>query len=131
MRKLISGLITIMVFALMLTGCGNFGPVNKTLTVTEVRWSEMGAGQPIVMTYTELEAGDVIYRGFSSVITIKSVTEDKLVLDIDGYLVEPNADGSIDLRADPLQSFTLKDGDTVEFVTQTMDAGENITITFE
>ena len=131
MRKLISGLITIMVFALMLTGCGNFGPVNKTLTVTEVRWSEMGAGQPIVMTYTELEAGDVIYRGFSSVITIKSVTEDKLVLDIDGYLVEPNADGSIDLRADPLKSFTLTDGDSVEFVTQTMDAGENITITFE
>lgn len=131
MRKLISGLITIMVFALMLTGCGNFGPVNKTLTVTEVRWSEMGAGQPIVMTYTELEAGDVIYNGSSAKITIKSVTEDKLVLDIDGYLIEPNADGSIDLRADPLKSFTLKDGDTVEFVTQTMDAGGNITIAFE
>ena len=131
MRKLISGLITIMVFALMLTGCGNLRSVNKTITVTEDRWDDAGAVETTEMTYGELKAGDVIYNGSSAKITIKSVTEDKLVLDIDGYLVRPNDDGSIDLRADPLKSFTLTDGDSVEFVTQTMDAGENITITFE
>ena len=124
-------MIIISVFALMLTGCGNSGPVNKTLTVTVVRWNETGASQPIVMTYNELKAGDVIYRGFSSVITIKSVNENKVVFDIDGYLVIPNDDGSINLNADPLESLILTSGDTVELATQTMDEGGNITITFE
>lgn len=131
MRKLISSLIIIAVFALMLTGCVNSGPVNKTLTVTEVRWSENGASQPIVMTYNELKAGDVIYRGFSSVITIKSVNENKVVFDIDGYLVRPNDDGSINLHDDPLKSVFVTSGNSVELVTQTMDAGGNITISFE
>ena len=131
MRKLISSLIITAIFALMLTGCGNSGPVNKTLTVTEIRWNEMGAGTPIVMTYTELRAGDVIYKGFSSVITIKSVNENKVVFDIDGYLVRPNDDGTINLREEPLKSVFVTSGNSVELVTQTMDAGGNITITFE
>ena len=34
----------------------------------------------------------------------------KLVLDIDGYLVEPNEDGTINMQAEPLKKVTLEKG---------------------
>lgn len=57
--------------------------------------------------------------------------EDRIVLDIDGCLVEPNDNGSINLNADPLEEVELEAGESITLVSQTMDAGIRLVITYE
>ena len=62
---------------------------------------------------------------------MKTVTENRLVLEIDGYMVEPNDDGTINLNAEPVKTIELTKGQSIELDSQTMDAGFNLLISYE
>ena len=106
-------------------------PVDTTLTIQETRWAETGSGEEDPVVYNPLEAGDTVYDYMDCEIEIGSVTEDRIVLDIDGCLVEPNDNGSINLNADPLEEVELEAGESITLVSQTMDAGIRLVITYE
>ena len=80
--------------------------------------------------YSDITVGDELYNGFQSTVTVKSVSEKKIVLSLTGCLVEPNAGGSIDLRKEPLKEVTLKKGEEIVLKSQTMDAGVKLTISY-
>nr|MCR5117111.1 hypothetical protein [Lachnospiraceae bacterium] len=83
------------------------------------------------VTYFPIQKGELLYDDFDSSIKVRSVNAKKLVLDIDGYLVEPNEDGTINMQAEPLKKVTLEKGRSIQLVTLSMDAGSNISISFE
>ncbi len=78
-----------------------------------------------------IKFGDEVYNGSGSIITVKSISKSKLILSVDGCFVEPNEDGTINLRKDPIKKMTLKSGQTIEIVSQTMDAGVELNISYE
>ena len=80
---------------------------------------------------TILRKGEEVYNGFNSVITIDSVSNREIVLKIEGCLVEPNADGSVNLSKEPLKEITVKRDETVKLVSQTMDGGVKLEIKYE
>ena len=106
-------------------------PIDRELTVQVREWSELGGEDADPVVFSPVFKGDELYSGFSSVITVKNANEDRVVLAIDGCLVEPNKDGTINMNKEPLKSVTLEEGGSIELVSQTMDAGVNITITLE
>lgn len=106
-------------------------PIDRELTVQVREWSELGGEDDDPVVFSPVFKGDELYSGFSSTITVKNANEDRVVLAIDGCLVEPNKDGTINMNKEPLKSVTLEEGGSIELVSQTMDAGVNITITFE
>ena len=77
------------------------------------------------------KAGDEVYNGFSSTITVKSVTDDEIEFELTGCLVEANSNGSVNLNKDPLTKLTLKKGDKIKLASQTMDAGVKITLEYK
>ena len=123
-------LLTILLMS-CLSGCGKAETADKKLTVTASEWWELGGEDLDPVVFSPVKKGDEVYNGYSSVITVKSVSEDKIVLAIDGGLVEPNEDGSINLNREPLKKLTLEPGQSVELASQTMDAGVHIMISFE
>ncbi|MBO4458078.1 MAG: hypothetical protein J5802_10185 [Butyrivibrio sp.] len=129
-----------------LCGCGTAGGENENspmpnkienngegtgLYIKEGLWSSGGHCGDNEYTYSDLKAGDEIYNDWDSVITVKSVDDEKVVLSIDGCFVEPNEDGSINLNKQPLKKLTINRGETVEIETQTMDAGAKLEISYE
>ena len=94
------------------------GPVDKTLSVQETKWYETGSTVNDPVIYNPLEAGDVVYDDGYYRIEIESVNEDVIVLDVDGCLVEPNSD-------------EIAAGESIELVSQTMDAGIDLIISYE
>ena len=112
-------------------GCGNAEPVQTTLSIEETQWSELGSSTDDPIVITPLQRGDVVYDSNETKITVKSVTESRLVLEIDGFMVEPNDDGSINLGAEPLKIIDLTKGQSIEIDSQTMDAGFNLLISYE
>lgn len=112
-------------------GCGNDEPVQVNLSVCETEWSEFGSSTADPIIYTQLKRGDVVYDSNETKITVKSVTENRLVLEIDGFMVEPNDDGSINLGAEPLKIIDLTKGQSIEIDSQSMDAGFNLLISYE
>ena len=106
-------------------------PVDTTLSVQDIHWNETGSSENEPAIYSPVETGDIVYDYMDCEIEVKSVSEDSVVLDIDGCLVEPNSDGSINLRADPLEQIELEAGESITLVSQTMDAGIRIVITYE
>lgn len=107
------------------------GPVDMTLSVLKTGWYESGHTNYEPVTYNPLEAGDVVYEDDYYEIVIESVTEDMIILNVDGALIEPNSDGTINLRADPIEEIDLAAGESIELVSQTMDAGIHLKIAFE
>ncbi len=87
--------------------------------------------EPTETYYTDLNVGDELYSGFHSVVTVKSVDEEKIVLSLDGCLIEPNPNGTINLRAEPLKEITLEKGEDIILASQTMDAGVTLTISYK
>ncbi len=112
-------------------GCGNDEPVLVNLSVCETEWNEFGSSTADPIIYTQLKRGDVVYDSNETKITVKSVTENRLVLEIDGFMVEPNDDGSINLGAEPLKIIDLTKGQSIEIDSQSMDAGFNLLISYE
>ncbi len=114
-----------------LGGCGEPAPIQKELTVKVHEWSDGGSNPDNTVTYTEIRAKEELYSGYASKVTVKKVSEDKIVLSLDGCLVEPNENGTIDMRKNPLKKITVKSGQTIELVSQTMDAGVRLEISYE
>ena len=112
-------------------GCGNDEPVRVNLSVCETQWSELGSSTDEPIVYTQLKRGDVVYDSHETKIVVKTVTENRLVLEIDGYMVEPNDDGSVNLNAEPVKTIELTKGQSIELDSQTMSSGFNLLITYE
>ncbi len=130
-KNLLCFCVSVILLLTCIAGCGNAEAADKKLTVTASTWHELGGEDAEPVVFSPVKKGDEIYNGFSSVITVKSVSAGKIVLAIDGCLVEPNADGTINLDIEPLRKVILETGESIELVSQTMDGGVNITITFE
>ena len=101
---------------------------NAVLIVTETTWG--GEGKPLThhYEYKNLKAGDGIYGGFAEV-SVNSITPEKVVLNTVG-LIEPNEDGTTNLSAKGPSTVTLKCSESIELVTQTMDAGAKLIIQY-
>lgn len=112
-------------------GCGNTEPVQTTLSIQETQWGELGSTTDDPIVYTPLKHGDVIYDRHETKIVVKTVTEDRIVLQIDGYMVESNDDGTINLNAEPIKKIELIKGKTIELVSQTMSSGFDLLILYE
>ena len=112
-------------------GCGNDEPVRVNLSVCETQWSELGSSTDEPIVYTQLKRGDVVYDSHETKIVVKTVTENRLVLEIDGYMVEPNDDGSVNLNAEPVKTIELTKGQSIELDSQTMSSGFNLLISYE
>ncbi len=105
--------------------------LTKGLIVYEKVWSETGGKDKEVSTVTILRHGEEVYSGFSSEIKIESASDSEIVLKIEGCLVEPNADGTIDMRKEPLTEITIQRDQTITLKSQTMDAGVTLEITYK
>ena len=112
-------------------GCGNDEPVRVNLSVCETQWSELGSSTDDPIVYTQLKRGDVVYDSHETKIVVKTVTENRLVLEIEGYMVEPNDDGSVNLNAEPVKTIELTKGQSIELDSQTMSSGFNLLISYE
>ena len=112
-------------------GCGNAEPVQTTLSIEETQWSEFGSSTDDPIVITPLQRGDVVYDSHDTKITIKIVTDNKVVLDMDGYMVEPNDDGSVNLNAEPVKRIEITKGQSVELASQTMSAGFDLLVSYE
>lgn len=130
-KKLSAVCIFIAMLLVFVSGCGNTAVTERKMTVQSSKWSELGGSTSDPVVYTSINKGELLYEGFDSKIKVKSVSNKKLVLDIDGYLVETEPDGRIDMRKTPLNRLTLEVGQSVELATLTMDAGAHISISFE
>ena len=112
-------------------GCGNAEPVQTTLSIEETQWSELGSSTDDPIDITPLQRGDVVYDSHDTKITIKIVTDNKVVLDMDGYMVEPNDDGSVNLNAEPVKRIEITKGQSVKLASQTMSAGFDLLLSYE
>ena len=112
-------------------GCGNAEPVQTTLSIEETQWSELGSSTDDPIVITPLQRGDVVYDSHDTKITIKIVTDNKVVLDMDGYMVEPNDDGSVNLNAEPVKRIEITKGQSVKLASQTMSAGFDLLVSYE
>ena len=112
-------------------GCGNDEPVRVNLSVCETQWSELGSSTDEPIVYTQLKRGDLVYDSHETKIVVKTVTENRLLLEIDGYMVEPNDDGSDNLNAEPVKTIELTKGQSIELDSQTMSSGFNLLISYE
>ncbi len=130
-KNLLSLILIFCLAAFCLGGCASKESVNRKLTVSYKTWSEMGGSSYDPIVYSPVEKGTEIYNGYFSSVTVKSVTDGKIVLTVDGCLVEPNEDGTINMNKDPLKKVTLGVGESIELVSQTMDGGVNVFLSFE
>ena len=138
--------IMILVLTMSVCGCGNSSIeqtqdtdissqvtsiVQNTLSVQETQWSELGSSTADTVVFTPLQQGDVVYDSHDTKITIGEVDDSKIVLIIDGYMVEKSEDGTIDLRADPLEEIEVEYGSSVELASQSMSSGFDLIISYE
>ena len=130
-KKMLSAVILFAMILLCPSGCQTGGEVPGEVTVRITEWNEFGGSSSEPVTYFPIQKGELLYDDFDSSIKVRSVNAKKLVLDIDGYLVEPNEDGTINMQAEPLKKVTLEKGRSIQLVTLSMDAGSNISISFE
>ena len=101
MKKTMHILSVVIILFIMsfLSGCGNSEPVQASLSIQETSWSEQGSSTYDPRIITPLQKGDVVYDGHFVKIKVKSVNESRIVLTIEGPMVEPNDDGTINLDA--------------------------------
>ena len=129
--KYILGVAIILFIMSFLCGCGNTEPVQASLSIQETSWSEQGSSTYDPRIITPLQKGDVVYDGHFVKIKVKSVNESRIVLTIEGPMVEPNDDGTINLDAEPIEKLELECGQSIELVSTSMSAGFNLVISYE
>ena len=115
----------------LLSGCDAPRDVARDLSVQETMWNDMGSSTVDAKVFSPLNKGDVVYDTKYAVITISSVNEERIVLDVDGGMVEPNDDGTINLLMEPIEKVTLNCAETIKLVSQTMDGGTTLVISFD
>ena len=121
-------LITIMILtAICLMGCRGNGTgehVPATLIVeTRTHGDTEGSGSEDTVEYTDVQPGEVVFDSYGSTITVKKVYDDRIVMTSNGGLIEPNADGTINLGGASVKKIDLHLGDEITLSTQTMDGG--------
>ena len=133
MKKTMHILSVVLILFIMsfLSGCGNSEPVQASLSIQETSWSEQGSSTYDPRIITPLQKGDVVYDGHFVKIKVKSVNESRIVLTIEGPMVEPNDDGTINLDAEPIEKLELECGQSIELVSTSMSAGFNLVISYE
>ena len=114
-----------------LCGCGNTEPVQASLSIQETSWSEQGSSTYDPSIFNPLQKGDVVYDDHFIRIKVKSVNESRIVLEIEGHMVEPNDDGTINLDAEPIEKLELDCGQSIELASTSMSAGFNLVISYE
>ena len=129
--KYILGVAIILFIMSFLCGCGNTEPVQASLSIQETSWSEQGSSTYDPSIFNPLQKGDVVYDDHFIKIKVKSVNESRIVLEIEGHLVEPNDDGTIDLDAEPIEKLELDCGQSIELASTSMSAGFNLVISYE
>ena len=125
------GVVIILFIMSFLSGCGKTEPVQATLSIQETKWSEQGSTTYDPRSFTPLQKGDVVFDDEFTTIKVKSVNESRIVLAIEGHMVEPNDDGTINLDADPIEELELESGQSYELVSTSMSAGFNLVISYE
>jgi len=133
MKKTMHILSVVIILFIMsfLSGCGNSEPVQASLSIQETSWSEQGSSTYDPRIITPLQKGDVVYDGHFVKIKVKSVNESRIVLTIEGPMVEPNDDGTINLDAEPIEKLELECGQSIELVSTSMSACFNLVISYE
>jgi hypothetical protein len=129
--KYILGVAIILFIMSFLCGCGNTEPVQASLSIQETSWSEQGSSTYDPSIFNPLQKGDVVYDDHFIKIKVKSVNESRIVLEIEGHMVEPNDDGTINLDAEPIEKLELDCGQSIELASTSMSAGFNLVISFE
>jgi hypothetical protein len=129
--KYILGVAIILFIMSFLCGCGNTEPVQASLSIQETSWSEQGSSTYDPSIFNPLQKGDVVYDDHFIKIKVKSVNESRIVLEIEGHMVEPNDDGTINLDAEPIEKLELDCGQSIELVSTSMSAGFNLVISYE
>ena len=129
--KYILGVAIILFIMSFLCGCGNTEPVQASLSIQETSWSEQGSSTYDPSIFNPLQKGDVVYDDHFIKIKVKSVNESRIVLEIEGHMVEPNDDGTINLDAEPIEKLELDCGQSSELASTSMSAGFNLVISYE
>ena len=129
--KYILGVAIILFIMSFLCGCGNTEPVQASLSIQETSWSEQGSSTYDPSIFNPLQKGDVVYDDHFIKIKVKSVNESGIVLEIEGHMVEPNDDGTINLDAEPIEKLELDCGQSIELASTSMSAGFNLVISYE
>ena len=129
--KYILGVAIILFIMSFLCGCGNTEPVQASLSIQETSWSEQGSSTYDPSIFNPLQKGDVVYDDHFIKIKVKSVNESRIVLEIEGHMVEPNDDGTINLDAEPIEKLELDCGQSIELASPSMSAGFNLVISYE
>lgn len=130
-KKYILGVTIILFIMSFLCGCGNTEPVQASLSIQETSWSEQGSSTYDPSIFNPLQKGDVVYDDHFTKIKVKSVNESRIVLEIEGHMVEPNDDGTINLDAEPIEKLELDCGQSIELASTSMSAGFNLVISYE
>ncbi len=110
---------------------GKISVDQTSLSIQETEWSEQGSSTYDPIVFTPLQKGDVVYDDHFVKIKVKSVNESRIVLVVEGGMVEPNDDGTIDLGAEPIEKLELDCGQSIELVSTSMSAGFNLVIAYE
>ena len=129
--KYILGVAIILFIMSFLCGRGNTEPVQASLSIQETSWSEQGSSTYDPSIFNPLQKGDVVYDDHFIKIKVKSVNESRIVLEIEGHMVEPNDDGTINLDAEPIEKLELDCGQSIELASTSMSAGFNLVISYE
>jgi hypothetical protein len=129
--KYILGVAIILFIMSFLCGCRNTEPVQASLSIQETSWSEQGSSTYDPSIFNPLQKGDVVYDDHFIKIKVKSVNESRIVLEIEGHMVEPNDDGTINLDAEPIEKLELDCGQSIELASTSMSAGFNLVISYE
>ena len=129
--KYILGVAIILFIMSFLCGCGNTEPVQASLSIQETSWSEQGSSTYDPSIFNPLQKGDVVYDDHFIKIKVKSVNESSIFLEIEGHMVEPNDDGTINLDAEPIEKLELDCGQSIELASTSMSAGFNLVISYE
>ena len=137
MKKIIIAIIVfcILAAAAVLIYAGVKGKEKQTaekgLTIkSKPRFAE-GDDSTEVSLYESPQVGDKVFEKYSTIISVKAVEDDKIILSIDGGpMVKPNKDGTINLRAEPLKDVTIEKGNMTELKSQGTDMGFTLYITY-
>lgn len=111
----------------------NGKPVQTSLSVCETQWSELGSTTSDPVVYNPIKRGDVVFDSQSTKVTVASVTEETIVLMINGHMIKPNDDGTINMNSSiiPIKFIKLTKGESIELVSQTMSSGFYLQFSYE
>ena len=98
------------------------------LIVTETISNTLSKSLTNHYEYYNLKPNDILYSGFAT-ITVVNADKEKVSLITDN-LIEPNADGTFNMFDKSLTEVTLKKGENIKLVTQTLESGATLILEY-